>query len=496
VGSGWCGWTKVELVFYRMLILWRKLFKNIQGMKTIVKTQIKLMQSKYGNALYFVPLFQLGKSVYYFFGLSAFGMMAWQFINKGDLTQSVYEQLVIVISFLCNFIFKKEKQYALVPYITKLTVSKIRNYTLISELFSGYNFILIPLVVTVPVLSNTIENLTITYLICLWLTGLLLNIFTRIIKYFCIGNKLFFILTLCLVSVYSLVLILFFRATSVFSYFAFHDNYLYIIVLLSGIAFLIPSYFYVVKQELYQAYDGNHLSRKTIRNFNSHLISSNIFNKMLLLEYLRCKLFRKFLLPMLSYAIAGIGFFIIFDLKLVGLGIFLSIYTSAMLPFTIYLSSNYFDGLYTKPVSIKSLLFSSFYIHIVITSILFLILLIFTMIDDKSIVLPLTTLYLYTSGPVALLLLHNILFAQRFDLFPAQPDSKIEKTFAQTVSGFVSGASLLGCAAIIHFFSSIGCYIILSVSLITLLTYSYWIDFLYRKFTQRKYRIMENLRKI
>jgi hypothetical protein len=97
---------------------------------------------------------------------------------------------------------------------------------------------------------------------------------------------------------------------------------------------------------------------------------------------------------------------------------------------------------------------------------------------------------------MALLLLHNILFAQRFDLFPVQPDSKIEKTFVQTISGFISGAALFGCIAIIHFFSITGCYIILSMSLITIMTYSYWIDFLYRKFMQRKYRIMEQLRKI
>jgi hypothetical protein len=97
---------------------------------------------------------------------------------------------------------------------------------------------------------------------------------------------------------------------------------------------------------------------------------------------------------------------------------------------------------------------------------------------------------------MALLLLHNILFAQRFDLFPVQPDFTIQRTFAQTVTGIISGASLFGCAVIIHFFSTIGCYIILSVSLITVMSYSNWIHFLYRKFIQRKYQIMENLRKI
>ncbi|MDR1880853.1 MAG: DUF5687 family protein [Tannerellaceae bacterium] len=199
---------------------------------------------------------------------------------------------------------------------------------------------------------------------------------------------------------------------------------------------------------------------------------------------------------MLSYAIGGIVCFLIFDLKLVGLGIFLNVYTFIILPFTIYLSSNYFDGLYTKPISIRSLLFSSFYIHIIITTILFLMLLVFVAMYDRSTILPLLSLYVYTSGPMALLLLHNILFAQRFDLFPVQSDFTIQRTFAQKVTGVISAASLLGCAAIIYSFSTTGCYIILSISIMILMTYSYWIHFLYRKFSQRKYQIMENLRKV
>jgi hypothetical protein len=197
---------------------------------------------------------------------------------------------------------------------------------------------------------------------------------------------------------------------------------------------------------------------------------------------------------MIIYAIAGIAAFKVFDLKIVGLGIFLSIYTSNMLPFTVYFSSNYFDGLYTKPISTKSLLLSAFYIHIIVTTILFLILLAFVTIYDKSILLPLISIYLYISGPVALLLLHNILFAQKFDLFPVQSDFTIRRTFAQKVTGIIFAVSLLVCAVIIHFFSTTGCYIILLISLIPIMTSSLWIDYLYKKFMQRKYQIMENLR--
>jgi len=200
-------------------------------MKTIFKIQMKLIQSKYGNSLYFIILYQLGKSFFYFFGLAVWGMMALIFINQGYLTQSIYEQLVIVISFLCIFLFKEENQYALVPYITKLTVSKIRNYILIRELFSGYNFIIFPLIIPVLFFSKTIESSTIAYVFLfmgLWLMGLVLNILTRIIKYFGIKYKLFFITSLSISLIYSIILVLFYRNEPVFSYSNFLDKSYYI----------------------------------------------------------------------------------------------------------------------------------------------------------------------------------------------------------------------------------------------------------------------------
>jgi hypothetical protein len=456
------------------------------------------MHSKYGNSLYFILLYHFGKSVFYFLGTAAFGVVAWLlFIEREYLTQSVYEQLVILVSFLYIFFSKKEKQYALVPYITKLTVFKIRNYVLVRELLSGFNFLLFLLVVPVLFLPGAIES-SIRASVCLflglWLMGLCLNLLTRIIRYFCIKYRLFLVSTLSIALTYGAILVLFYRTETVFSYSIFFDNIFYIAALLVGIALLIPGYFYVIKQELYQVYDGDTIGRKTARSFNPKLITSNIFSKILLLKYLRCKIFRKFLTQMLSYTTAGIVFFTMLDQRIVGLGIFLCVYTFSLLPFTLYLSSNYFDGLSTKPVSIKSLLLSSFYIHIIATTALFLILLIFIAIFDKQLILPLISLYCYTSGPVALLLLQNSLFAQKFDLFPVQSDYTIQRTFAQKVINIISGASLFGCAAIIHFFSATGCYIILTISLVIVMTYSYWIDILYKRFIQRKYRIMENLR--
>jgi hypothetical protein len=467
-------------------------------MKTIFKTQLKLMQSKYGNSLYFIQLYLFGKSVFYFLLFAVWGMIAWLFIDQEYLTQSVYEQLAIVGSFLCIFFSKKEKQYALIPYITKLTVSKIRSYILIKELFSEFNFILFPLVIPVLLLSKTIESsfkTTIFLLICLWLMGLLLNLLARIIKYFCINHKLFFTTTLSIAFTYSIVLILFYRTATVLSYSNLFDNTYSIIILLTGIVFSIPGYFYVIKQELYQVYERNHLRRESIHDFYSNSRSINIFSKMLLLKYVRCNVFSKFLTQIIFYTIAGVVFFFVFGLKIMGLGIFLNIYTFNMLPFTIYLSSTYFDGLYTKPVSIESLLVSAFYLHIIITFFLFLILFPFIIIFEKQLILLLISLYLFTSGPLALLLLYNILFAQRFDLFPIQSDFTIQQTSTQTVIKIISLSSLTGCVTIIHFLPTIGCYIILLISMIIVMTYPYWISILYKKFMQRKYRIMDNLRK-
>ena len=464
-------------------------------MKTILKMQIKLVQSKYGVSMYFIPLFQLGKSIFNFVALVVCGVIAWQFTDHVYFTQSIYEQLIIVICFLCILLFKNENQYALVPYITKISVYKITNYILVRELFSAFNFFLIPLIIPVLYLSNTIEKSTLTYVflfISLWLVGLLLNLFTRIIKFFCIKYRFFFIITLGITLTYSIILVLFFRTTTVFSYSIFFDNIYYITALLAGISLLISGFFYVIKQELYKIYEGNHVDYETIRIFNPKQISSN---KILLLEYLRCKEFRKFLTSMCLYLFVGIIFYIKFDfMKPLGLGIFLGTYTLSMLQFTIYISSNYFDGLYTKQVSIKSLLLSSFYIHIIATSFLFLILLIFIILFDKHFILPLIALYLYMSGPMALFLLHNVLFAKKYDLYPIQSDTKIQRTFAQQVIGIISGISLFGCAAIIHFSPTIGCYVILAISLITIMTYSRWIDFLSQQFLKRKYLIMENLR--
>lgn len=466
-------------------------------MKTLAKTQIKLLQRKHGNSLCFVLLYRFLKNIFCLLGLGIWGMIAWELIEQKHLTQSIYEQLVLFVSFLCILLLKKEKQYALVPYINKLTISRIRNYILVRELFSVYNFFLFPLIAPVIFLSETIEfsiSNCFFLFIYLGLIGLFLNLLTRILKYFCIKYRLVFWVVLSFAITYIIILILFYRTQSAISFSDFWGNHYFIYALLFGIIFLIPGLFYIIKQELYYIYDGHHFRDATIHRLNLKLIPSTIFIKVLLLKYFRCKVFEKFLTQIVSYALAAIAVILLFDLKIMGLGMLLGIYTFNILPFTIYLSSNYFDGIYTKPVSIRSLLSTSFHIHLIITTLLFLVLLIFLVFFDRQFIIPLIALYLFTSGPLGMLLLLNILFAERFDLFPVQSDFRIHQTFVQSTTKVLSAICLLGCATILHFFPIAGFYTILLLSLPVIIIYPFWINILHRKFKQRKHQIMSNLR--
>ncbi|MDR1783565.1 MAG: hypothetical protein LBR13_04820 [Dysgonamonadaceae bacterium] len=249
-------------------------------MKTILKAEIKHLQREYGIYMYLIPLFQLGQEVIYLLEFMVCGIMGWFFINRGFLTQSVYEQLSIILFFMLIFLFKKEKSYVLVPFITKLPISKIGIYTLIRELFSRYNFMLWALVIPVFFLANTIEFPDISYIILsirLIIIGLLMNLLTRIIKYFCVRYKLFRVAIFGVLFINVVVLLCFYRTETVFSYSNYLGNIRFFIVLLAIIALLIPAFFYVVKQELYQAYDGNHLSRKSLRSLDYSFLS-NIFS--------------------------------------------------------------------------------------------------------------------------------------------------------------------------------------------------------------------------
>jgi hypothetical protein len=83
---------------------------------------------------------------------------------------------------------------------------------------------------------------------------------------------------------------------------------------------------------------------------------------------------------------------------------------------------------------------------------------------------------------MAFLLLHNILFAQRFDLYPPDPS---KRTFAQQFIGFVSAGALFGCAIIIHFYPTIGSNAVFLIGLIVFMTRSLWMNVLYEKFMKK-----------
>ena len=459
---------------------------------------MKSLEKEYGYAVYFFLFYLFATNIVKMLILVLWGVVAWKIIDMGYLSQSVYEHLVIVTIFSFYFFAKKEKQYALIPYITKLTTSKIRNYILVREFFSIFNFSVFATIAPALLLNNTIEKSVKTYIlisISLWLIGLLLNIFTRIIKYLCLKYKSCFIYTLSIIFAYFIILVLFYRNTAILSYSNFLDNITCIIILLTVNVLLFMGYSYVIRQELYHIYDGKHIRNEFSRLFYSALGSSSIISKLQILKLLRCKIFMKFLTSMIYFIVLGIVFYLFIDFKLLGLVFYLGAYTLNMLHFTISLNSDYFDGLFTKKVSIKSLLLNAFYTHLIITTLLFIGLLVYMIIYDKTNILPYTSIYLFVSGPIAFILLHSILFAQKIDLYPVQSDNVIPQTLAQKIIRIIAGISLLGCITIIHFFPTAGCYIVLITSMLAIMTYPYWVHYLYNQFMNRKYQIMENLRK-
>jgi hypothetical protein len=250
----------------------------------------------------------------------------------------------------------------------------------------------------------------------------------------------------------------------------------------------------VIKQEMYLLYESGDNKRKSIPFFRINQVHINIPQKLLFIQLLRTKGARQILRSILLCIVGGLCIYRFLDFKLVGLSVYLGAYTLNMLQYTIYLNSNYFDTLATKPFSIHSLLLNAFYTHLCVSSVLFVLLFIYTGIYDNQYILPVLSIYAYISGPMALILLFNILFAQKHEFDSVESDITISRTFEQKIIGIIAGGSLFGVLAVIHFSSTIGCNIIIAISFIVIITHHYWISKLNIQFTKRKYQIMKNLR--
>jgi hypothetical protein len=466
-------------------------------MKIIFNTERILKHRKYGNSVFRMLSYKFIKNIFAFFSLFIWGMLLCLFISMGYITQFTYEQFIIVITVLCSLFLKKENQYAIIPYLIRIPKIEIRKYILIKESISEYNFILLPLIIPL-FLINKVEwpanNASIFLFINSYLVGLFINLFIRIVKFFCNKNRLCYLTTIAIVSIYIIVLVITRHRIIEFSYLSLLCNYYSIMILFIGVFIMIPFYMYVIKQEMYQVYDSN-IRYKSIRFFELQPMLDNTFNKLFVLQLIRCKGARKFLQSILLFITGGLLLYLFMDFKLIGLSIYIGAYTLNMIQFTIYSNSDYFDTLYTKPISMKSLLLNAFYTHLCVTGILFVLLFIYIAIYDNQFILPFISIYLYMSGPMAFILLFNILFAQNYDLYSVESEFTIRRTFAQKIIGFIAGGSLFVILAIIQFFSTIGCYIVITVSIIVIMTHHYWIRYLYEQFMNRRYQIMKNLRK-
>jgi hypothetical protein len=253
-------------------------------------------------------------------------------------------------------------------------------------------------------------------------------------------------------------------------------------------------------------YDVNNVGNTFMSLVKSEAIENNIFGLLCRKKIIRCEKYRKLISSVLINIIIGLLFYFILgnnlslakmlplDFRMVGLFLFISSYTLNMVQYTVYSSSNYFDTLHSKPISIKTLLFNSFHIHVSVTTILFVISFIYISVFDNQNVLPLISIYLYILGPMAFILFCNILFAQKFNLYSDKSEISNVRTFAQKIIGGVAGILAFGVLILIQLFSTIGCFMIIILSSIIMITYKYWIQYLYKKFMNNLYKIMENLR--
>ena len=465
-------------------------------MKIIFNTEWISMHRKYGNSTFLVLTYRLIKNSFLFFALFAWGFVFSLCIETEYITSFTYEQIVIVIMLLYGLFLKKENQYAITPYLIRIPEIEIRKYIFIKESISTYNFWVLPLIIPL-LLMNGIEwsaSKFILLFINTFLVGLFLNLFVRIVKFFCNQQRLCYLITMAILSMYIIILVITRQKIVEFSYLNWLAHYYSTIGLFIGVSLIIPFYMYVIKQEMYLIYDNNRRN-ESIYLFGLQSITNNPFNKLFVLQLIRSKGAQKFLRAILLCVIVGLLNYWFDFFKLMGLAIYLGAYTLNMLQFTIYLHSDYFDALYTQPISIKSLLLNAFYTNVCIVSVLFLLLFIYIVIYDYSFILPAIAVYLYISGPLALILFFNILFAKHYDLDAVESEFTVRRTFAQKIIGGIAGGSLFGILAIIHFLPTIGCYIIIAISIAVILMHHYWIGYLYEQFMNRKYKIMNNLRK-
>lgn len=454
------------------------------------------MHRQYGDSTISCLLYRCIRLVVYFFALFIYGLLLHLFLKIGYITESIYELCVLFIVLSSNLFFKTENQFAFIPYLIRIPDKAIRKHILVKELLSPYNYIILPLII--PIISTISANYSYLSLIALitnsYLLGLFINLSMRIIKFACNKYKLFYVTTISIISLSLIALVLFRHIDIELSYINLLSNYFFAFALLIGIMLLIPAYMRVIKLEFYLIYDSD-IKHETTSIINSFSVINNIFDKLQIYQLIRTKGGHRFIQSILFYIIGGILLCFAMDLKLIGITLYLGAYTLNMLQFTIYVNSGYFDFLYVRDISIKSLIFKSFYTNLVITFILFIPIFIYNIIYEKNLILPTLSIFLYIIGPVSLILLINVLFAQKYDCFKATSDFSSTRTYSQKIIGAIAGGSLFIAFLIINFFSQIGCYIIIVISITFFMIHQYLIYLLYKEFMNRRYEIMENLRK-
>jgi hypothetical protein len=370
---------------------------------------------------------------------------------------------------------------------------KTAKVRLIKELLSLKNFIIFPLMYPLLTKANnllTITQSSLSIFIKLYMIGLFINLLVNIAKH--LFNKSLVVCINLLLLVYGAMLIIFYDTSINFSILNIQNGFSNFMILI--LLTLVFYYNYSLKKEHYLLYENNGIIRE-IQFYNLESKENlNLWNRLFFLQFLRCKEMKKFILPILTSLVSGVVLFFILDLKLLGLSLFIGGFTLQMIQFTIYLNSNYFEALYTRPFPIRKLLLNSFYANFITTSLLFGIVLTYLIISNQFVhIISSISIYFCMLGPIFFILMCNILYAKKYQLYPTHVEFSIRRTFTQKTIGFIAGVTLLISLFVMYLFP-LGVYFVIGLGVIIFSTHQYWITLLYNKFLHNKYQIIKNLR--
>lgn len=473
------------------------LTSNLDKNMNIIHSELLVESRKNG---YSIPILIIYKALYIISSLFVFygyGMLLYLFLEVDYISNFIYEQLILIIILMYHFLNNNNKSLVRFQYVLRSNKDKFAKTQLIKEILSLKNFIILPLTYPLLIQANDIVIITqspLSLIIRLYAIGLFINLLIKIAKHLFNKNLVGYIIINILLLVYGTMLIIFYNTSINFSILNIQNEVYSFMMLILVLLVLIFYYNYSLKKERYLLYENNGIIREIPLYDLGSKVNLNLWNNLFIFQLLRCKEMKKFVLSILINLVVGVFLFFILDFKLLGLSLFIGGYTLHIIQFTIYLNSDYFEALYTRPFSIKKLLLNYFYANFITTSLLFGFVLTYLIISNQFVhILSSISIYFCMLGPIAFILMCNILYAKRYQLYPTHVDFSIRRTFTQKTIGFIAGFTLFISFIVISLLP-LGVYFVIGLGVLFFSTHQYWITLLYSKFMHNKYQIIKNLR--